>query len=139
MLNETCDPEKSRLSYNGLLCWPIFSLNYGIVDYVEFDTHRITEPYLPNPIQYVYLKSAALYSRERELRVTLSAPGMGHFALKDGSLMEFPRSLEVPFDFRRAFANDAIQRLLCSPDCAAGFVRAELEKRRIAPAAGSDL
>ena len=139
MLNQACDPEKFRLSYNGLLCWPIFSLNYGLVEYVDFDAYRINEPYLPNPIRYVYLKSATLYSQEKELRITLSAPGMGHFALNDGSLMDFPRSLEVPFDFRQAFTNSAIEKLLCSPDCDTEFLRAELEKRRIAPAPGSDL
>lgn len=139
MLNEACDPQTSRLSYNGLLCSPIFSINYGLVEYVEFSTHRMNEPYLPNPIQYVHLKSAALYSQEKELRVTLSALGMGHFVLNDGSPMDFPVGLQVPFDFRRALANRTIMRLLCSPDCDTEFLGAELETRRIAPAPGSDL
>jgi hypothetical protein len=64
---------------------------------------------------------------------------MGHFVLNDGSPMDFPVGLQVPFDFRRALANGTILRLLCSPDCDTEFLRAELETRRIAPAAGSDL
>jgi len=139
MLNQNCDPAMSRLSYNGLLCWPIFSLNYGIVEYVDLDTHGINGPYLPNPIQYIHLKSAAAYSQEKELRISLSALGMGHFALNDGSLMDFPVSLQVAYDFRQALTNGAINRLLCSLDCNTGFLRAELEKRGIAPAPGSDL
>jgi hypothetical protein len=139
MLNEACDPATCRLSYNGVLCSPIFSINYGLVEYVEFSTHRKNQPHLPNPIQYAYLKSAALYSEEKELRVTLSALGMGQFVLNDGSLMAFPVSLQVPFDFRRALATGAIQRVLCSPVGDTGFLRAELETRRILPAPGSDL
>ncbi|MGH8291252.1 MAG: hypothetical protein ACREV7_20010 [Steroidobacteraceae bacterium] len=133
MLNEACDPEKSLLSYNGLPSRQIFSVNYGIVEYVDLETHRINLPHLPNPIQYVHLKSAALYSGEKELRVTLSALGMGHFVLNDGSRIDFPVSLHVPFDFRLAFTNGTVERLLCSPGCDTGFLRAELEKRRIAP------
>lgn len=139
MLNQNCDPAMSRLSYNGILCWPIFSLNYGIVEYVDLNAHGINGSYLPNPIQYIHLKSAAPYSQEKELRISLSALGMGHFALNDGSLMDFPVSLQVAFDFRRALANGAINGLLCSPDCNTGFLRAELEKRGITPAPGSDL
>jgi hypothetical protein len=42
---------------------------------------------LPNPIVYTYLKDREQYSEEKELRVSLSAIGMGHFVLDDGSLM----------------------------------------------------
>jgi hypothetical protein len=99
----------------------------------------MNEPRLPNPIEYAHLKSATLYSKEKELRVTLSALGMGHFVLNDGSVMDFPVSLQVPFDFRRALTNGAIQGLLCSPNGDSGFLRAELGSRRIMPAPGSDL
>ena len=136
MLNQACSPEKSQLVYNGLPCHQIFSLNYGIVEYVEFDGHRINMPHLPNPIQYVHLKSA-LYKEEKELRVTLSALGMGHYALNDGTIMDFPVSLQVPFDFRQALTNGAIDQLLHSADCDSGLLRAELEKRGIVPMPGS--
>ena len=139
MLNEMCDPGKSRLSYNGVLCHQIFSLNYGLVDYVEFGAHRLNSAYLPNPIQYAHVKSAVPYSEEKELRVTLSAIGMGHFALDDGSLIDFPPGLQIPIDFRRALTNGTVQRLLCSPDCDPAVLRTELDKRRIAPAPGSDI
>jgi hypothetical protein len=139
MLNETCTPETSRLSYNSVLCQQIFSLNYGIVEYVSVEVHRFGSPYLPNPIQYAYVKSAVPYSEEKELRVTLSAIGIGHFALNDGSLMDFPASLQVPFDFRQALTNGTVQRILCSADCDPRLLRTELDKRRIAVAPGSDL
>jgi hypothetical protein len=139
MLNQACDPEKTLLAYNGLPCRNIFSLNYGVVEYVDFDTHSINTPHLPNPIQYVHLKSAALYANEKELRVTLSAPGMGDFVLNDGSYMALPGSLQVPFDFHAAFTNGVIAKLLCSPDSDREFIRDELHKRRIAVASGSNL
>lgn len=139
MLNEACDPERSRLSCNGVPCWQIFSLNYGIVEYVDIEAHRFSALFLPNPIQYAHVKSAVPYAEEKELRVTLSAIGMGHFALNDGTLIDFPVSLQVPFDFRQALTNGTVQRILCSADCDPALLRTELDRRRIAPAPGSDI
>ena len=139
MLNEACDPERAQLSCAGLECRQIFSLNYGIVEYVDIEAHRTNFPYLPNPVRYAYMKSAVPYSAEKELRVTLSAPGMGQFVLNDGSLMDFPVSLQVPFDFRSALTNGTIAQLLYSPDCDSRLLRAELQKRHIESAPGSDL
>jgi hypothetical protein len=35
---------------------------------------------MPNPIRYTYVKDKS-YADERELRISLSAIGMGHFVL----------------------------------------------------------
>jgi hypothetical protein len=42
---------------------------------------------------------------------------MGHFALADGSLMEFPPSLTFDFDVRAAIASGAITEIKHSADC----------------------
>jgi len=52
---------------------------------------------------------------EKELRVTLSAIGMGHFVLDDGSMMVFPTSLQLPFDFQSTFADGTVQQILHVP------------------------
>ena len=66
---------------------------------------------LLNPIVYTYLKDREQYSVEKELRVTLSAIGMGHFVLDDGSMMVFPTSLQLPFDFQSTFADGTVQQI----------------------------
>jgi len=82
---------------------------------------------LPNPIQYTYWKDAC-FKDEKELQILLSALGMGHFGVDDGSIMEFDKSLQVEFDFRTAIAIGVIQQLMSSPDCDSDFVRSELRK-----------
>jgi hypothetical protein len=114
MLNETLHPEHSALEYNGMHCRQIFNLNYGNVEYVEWDSHQANHPHLPNPLTYTYLKSTR-FSKEKELRVSLSALGMGEFALKDDSIMEFPPSLQLAFDFRTAMADGTIEQILNRP------------------------
>jgi hypothetical protein len=74
-LNGTLQAGNSALEYNGLRCHQIFSINFGIVDYVDWDTHRANEKRLPKPIRYSYLKDNRFY-KEREVRISLSAPGM---------------------------------------------------------------
>lgn len=131
-LNQTLQPENAALEYNGNRCHKNFSVNYGIVEYVEWSRHQANARHLPNPIKYTYLKDKK-FAEEKELRVSLSAPGIGQFALNDGSMMDFPASLQVAFDFRAAIADGTIRRILRSPDCASGFFHAELRKLRIAP------
>lgn len=138
MLNDTLKPGNSALEYRGIRCHQIFSVNYGVVEYVEWDRHQANAEHFPNPIRYTYLKHKK-FNEERELRVSLSTLGIGQFALGDGSTMEFPASLQMGFDFRAAIADATIQQILCAPDCDPGFLRAELDKLRIAPSAESDL
>ncbi len=92
---------------------PIFSINYGIVEYVDRQTHALHPTGMANPIHFTYLKEKARYADDRELRVTLSALGVGQFALASGTIMEFPSALQMGFDFRSAFAAGAITEIRC--------------------------
>jgi hypothetical protein len=136
LLNRALNPEGAALLYDGNVCRQIFSVNYGLVDYVDRDSHRKNEHYLLNPIRYTYIKDAARFREENELRISLSAIGIGHFALKDGTLIQFPPSLQLGFDFREAIANAAIREILLAPGADSGFLTRELSKLRIEPAAG---
>ena len=133
-LNQTLTQGNSALEYNGIRCHQIFSINYGVVDYVAWGEHRANAEHLPNPIKYAYLKSDK-YRDDRELRISLSAIGMGHFVLNDGSEMGFPSSLHFGFDFRAALADGTITEFAPGPDCDKDFLRAELSKLRIVPVA----
>lgn len=113
-------------------CHQILSLNYGTVEYVDWDRHRANAEHLPNPIKYTYLKGQA-FSDEKELRISLSALGIGHFRLNDSSFLEFPPALQVPFDFRAAIANGTIAQILCAPSADGDFLKSELYKLRIVP------
>ena len=94
-------------------CHQIFSINYGVVDYVPRDSHRANTARAPNPIEYAFLKDDR-FREERELRVSLSTLGMGHFVLADGTKVDFPPSLTLELDFRGALADGTIVELLAS-------------------------
>jgi hypothetical protein len=129
-LNHSLDPEQSRLLYDGVQCTQIFSVNYGVVQYVEWDRHQANADHLPNPITYTFMK-AKRFDAEKELRVALSAPGIGQFALDDRRQIAFPTSLQAPFDFRAAIAEVTIQQVLRAPETDAAFLQSELERRGI--------
>jgi hypothetical protein len=137
ILNQTVVPGRAAVLYNGTHCRQIFSLNYGIVEYVDWDVHQANAAHLPNPLSYTYLKGSA-FSPEKELRISLSALGMGQFALNDGSLVEFPPGLQMELDFRASLATGAICQILRSLECDAAFLQMELGRYGIAPAPGSD-
>jgi len=101
------------------------------VDYVKWDDHQTNEQYLSNPIQYTYLKDAARFSDEKELRISLSAIGIGQFALNDGSMIQFSPTLQLAFDFRAAITAAAIREILLVPDSDSSFLTGELAKLRI--------
>lgn len=134
MLNRALNPVGAALICEGNVCRQIFSINYGLANYVERDPHQTNEQYLSNPILYTYIKDAARFREEKELRISLSAIGIGHFALKDGTLIQFPPSLQLGFDFREAIANGTIREILLSPEADSGFLATELGKLRIEPA-----
>lgn len=94
--------------------------------------------YLSNPILYTYIKDNDRFREEQELRISLSAIGIGHFALKDGSLIEFPSSLQLGFDFRNAIASAAIREILLAPEADSSFLKHELSKLRIEPSPTSE-
>ena len=78
-----------------------------MVQYIDWNNHQSSNERLPNPVQYTYFKSAC-YKEETELRVSLSALGLGHFAIDDGKLLEFDIALQVEFDFRVAIQTGGI-------------------------------
>jgi hypothetical protein len=130
MLNHTFANGNAALQYRGQLCRQIFSLNYGIVDYVDWTRHQATEKHLPNPIQYTYLKSDS-YSGEREMRISLSAIGIGRFQLADGTELDFPKSLHVPLDFPAALNTGAITRLICDSEVTFEDLQGDLHQLHI--------
>jgi len=136
-LNRTFQPGNAALEYNGNRCRQIFSVNYGIVEYVERDEHQANAERLPNPITYTYLKDKQ-FSDEKEMRVSLSTLGIGQFVLNEGVVIDFPGSLHVDFDFKAAMAVGSIVRILRGPDCDSDFLQAELHKLGVGAAPGSD-
>ena len=134
MLNRALNPEGATLIYEGNVCRQIFSINYGLVKYVDWGTHQTNEQHLANPIIYTYFKDAVQFGEEKELRISLSALGVGEFELKDGTTFQFLPSQQLGFDFRAALANGAIREILASREANSGFVLTELGKLRIEPA-----
>jgi hypothetical protein len=134
-LNQMLRSGNATLEYNGMKCRQIFSVNYGIITYVEWDTHQQNVKYLSNPIIYTYLKDKS-FQEEQEFRISLSAIGVGHFALNNGSIMQFPSSLRLRFDFRAAMADGTIQQIFYTPDCDLSFLLSELQTLRIEPTQG---
>lgn len=132
MLNAPITACNAALIYDGLRCHQIFDINYGVVEYIDRNMQRANEERAPNPIQYIYMKHKD-YHPDTELRVSLSAIGMGHFALADGSRIEFPPHLRFGFDYRAALASGAIEQILRSPDCDPDFLEAQLARFRIVP------
>lgn len=131
MLNEQL-AGASALMCGDIQCRQIFSINYGLVDYVDRSTHRANTERAANPIHYAYLKDAR-YDLERELRITLSALGMGRFLLNDGREIEFPPTLKLGFDFRRAFAEGVISQILVGPDTNRARLTEELARLGVSP------
>jgi hypothetical protein len=118
MLNRTMQDSVSSelLMYGGQPCRQIFSINYGVVEYIERDKVRLNSELFANPIKYAFVKERQKYANEHELRVSLSALGIGHFVLRDGTEMIFPPFLQLGFNFKAAFANRAITQLLYAPE-----------------------
>lgn len=134
-INAQLAPDVAKLYWQGEPCRQIFSINYGIVDYVDWDQHQLNAEHLPNPILYTYLK-AVRFSAERELRVSLSAIGMGKLAF-GGQVMDLPTSLQAPCDFRAGLAEGGVRSIEIGPDCDATWLEAELAKLGIGRAPAS--
>ncbi len=130
LLNQTMQNaiDNAGLMYKKIKCHQIFSINYGIVEYVKMAEHRLNHERLPNPIQYAYLKDEEKYGRENELRISLSAIGIGIFALNDGQLLDFLPSLKLQFYFKAAFANGVIEQILHIDPAVLPFLHQEMEK-----------
>lgn len=134
-LNAQLAPGVAKVMWQDLPCRQIFSINYGIVDYVDHNAHRLNAEQFPNPILYTYLK-AERFRDEHELRVTLSAIGIGNLAF-GGQVTDLPPSLHMSFDFRAAIAEGGIVSFEIGPDCDEEWLEAELAKLGIGRAAPS--
>ena len=137
-LNQNLSSEHVKLNFNGIDCRQIFSLNYGVVEYVDWDRHQLNTEVLPNPIMYTYLKGMS-FKDENELRISLSAPGLCSFELGDGRMLEFPSGLSMHFDFRAALCDGTIQEILFAQDSDLVYLREELLNSRIVLKPDSDL
>ena len=131
-INRELGPEGARMIYHGVSCHQIFSVNYGLIEYVDWNQHQANAPCLQNPIRYTYLKSRR-FSEEREFRISLSAAGFGQFVLNNGETIDFPPALQLKFDFRAAIEDLTIQSILYGSDCDIQFLRSELNQERIVP------
>ena len=76
-LNETLNPETAALEYQGTACRQFFSVNYGIVGYLDWDRHQANVERLRNPVEYTYMKGMGFRmsasSASRSLRRVLDA------------------------------------------------------------------
>ena len=121
MLNDTLKSKRLSLLYRDVRCYDVFSINYGVVEYVDWAQHQANSPHSPNPLTYTYLKDAN-FAAEKELRISLSALGMGQFVIGDGIAIEFPSSLTMAFDFHRAYTVGAIRKILSAPGREVNFL-----------------
>ena len=126
-LNSTLASDATALICNGMQCRQFLSINYGVVEYVDRASHRTNEARLSNPIIYTYLKDRQ-FAKEKVLRVSLSAPGVGQFVLNDRTVLDFPPSLQMSFDFGVAIGDGTIQEILCGPDVHRPFLEDGLRK-----------
>lgn len=124
MLNETIGT--SRLMYGDIRCRQFFSINYGIIQYVDFSSHRFNTEYYPNPILYTYCKDKK-YESEKELRISLSAFGMGKFSTGDSEI-NFREALQMQFAFKAAFAQQAITEIKYIENFNMASFREELQR-----------
>lgn len=98
----------------------IFHLNYGVVGYGDFANDIISPDAKPNPIEYLYFKDNK-YKKEKELRISLSAIGMGIIQLPNGQLFDFSNSLSFGFNFDQAVSCGAISHIKIAEKLCAGI------------------
>jgi len=130
MLNEIFENAKIVLEYNGKRLRQMFSINYGLIKYINWKEHRANDNFMQNPIIYSYLKDKKDFSIEKEVRITLSAFGFGQTVM-DGNELILPKHLHMNFDFGFSIGNGVLHEILHSPDCDAEFLHAELKRFNI--------
>ncbi len=108
----------------------IFTVNYGVIDYVDRAVFRANHEFMQNPIVYTFLKDAE-FAPDRELRIALSALGIGKFVLRDRSELQFSDNLHLGFDFRGAIGDGTISEILAEPGGDNAYLVAEFAKLRI--------
>jgi len=132
LLNETIQ-QRGALIYDGIACEQIFSINYGVVEYVDAASHHVNVEHLRAPEAYAFIKDKR-FAPDQEVRITLSAFGLGDFALNDGSYLPFRDYLQLGFSFHHAIKTGIIHGLLTPPEADEGPLRDVLERVRIKPA-----
>lgn len=133
VLNETIgnEPGRAVLMVGSVRCAQIFAINYGMINYVEHAAIQANAERLVNPIIYSYIKDRESFGGENEFRITLSTLGVGNFALADHTIINFPPSMQVSFDFKRALGDGTIVRMLCESEDVIRHLERELERSRI--------
>ncbi|HHU0004473.1 TPA: hypothetical protein ACT9MX_003047 [Legionella pneumophila] len=109
MLNAVMLSSNTRLLTNNIPCIQFFSINYGMIKYVNWQEAKNESEFLRNPIEYAYIKDLA-FQEENEFRITLSALGLGNFTLNNGEVLNFTQrpSLHLYFNYLAAAANGTI-------------------------------
>jgi hypothetical protein len=128
--------ENDGLLMQGKNCFKqVFSIDYGVVEYVDRQAHALHPVRIANPIQFTFLKEKGRFENEKELRIALSAPGIWQFVLDSGARMEFPPTLQMGFDFKAALSNGIVTEILCPPNSVDAVhidtLRSEMAKLRI--------
>ena len=129
-LNKTLDSATGRLLFDGVICEQIFNVNYGLVDYVDWASLRMNQARYVNPVQYTYLKDRKRFADEKELRISLSALGIGSYKVS-GKGLDFYDFVHIDFDYRSAMANGTMRTVECSPDIDRAYLQSRLEELRI--------
>lgn len=117
-----------KLECGGIEFASFFSINYGLADYVDRETHRANLTNLPNPITYAFLKDKKY---ARELRVCLSAEAIWAGYSANGVTIQFPTSLRLPFDFKAAITDKTILEIRRSLDADMDFLEVALRPKGI--------
>lgn len=118
--------DKSSLVYFGKTLKNFFYINYGLVTYGDIDDCFLNK-YLPNPIKYVYFKSAKKYAEEKEFRISLSCCGIFKYRL-DGAEFNFPESVQFGFDLIEAAKKGVLKEILVSDKCIS-TIKIELKEK----------
>lgn len=74
-LNSGLAADRAYLNFEGVPFDQVLAVNYGVVQYVDWDRHQANEAHLANPVRYTFLK-ALRFNAEKELRIAVSAPGL---------------------------------------------------------------
>jgi hypothetical protein len=130
MLNDIFENNKIVFEYNGTRLRQMFSINYGLIRYINWKEQRANIDFLQNPINYTYFKDKEDFSIEKEFRIGLSAIGIGKIVM-NGNEFIFPKHLHMHFDFGPAIGNGVLHKILHFPDCDAEFLHTELKRFNI--------
>lgn len=88
------------------------AINPGLVKYFSWNEIESNKE-RPNLIEYIYMKDKR-YENEQELRISLSDLSLRTYILNNGALLNFPKSIRLPFDFKKALCDGTIKEILCS-------------------------